>query len=602
MATLMNPPAVVPALARRRPRGEATAAHYGLFGLLLLLLSLLMLYPLLLSVAAAFTSNGHFTTAWFASILRNPIFRGQLLNSLLLACVVTVICNVIAFPLALISRHFDFRFKTLWSSLVLVPMILPPFVGAIGLRRILGTFGALTVLLQDLHLLNPHEGIDWLVSGGFWSLAILMALGLYPIAYLNLQAALANIDPAMLEAAENLGGRRARNFFRITLPLAMPGVFAGSTLVFIWAFTDLGTPLMLLYPNVVSRSIWDDVAGTAQGQTSAGFAKVVVVLVISVLAYLIGKTLFGRSGNYAMTSKAAVGAVAKQVRGWRALWPTLPFAAVTFLALLPHMGVLLYSVTAIAIEPAAGWGAPNHFGWYRTILPDRYTLEGFRTVLNTPEIYGAILNSIEYAGVATVVDIVLGITAAWVLVRTRVRGKWLLDGLAMLPLAVPGIVMAFGFIAVLLQFGAGAILRTGPFWILVIAYSVRRLPYLVRSASGGLEQTSVTFEEAAANLGASPWRVLRKITLPLILANLIAGGLLTFSFAIMEVSDSLILAQLPKHYPITKMINVLGTDTAGPANVRNACALGVLAMVFMGVTILAAGQLLGKKLGALFRA
>ncbi len=172
----------------------------------------------------------------------------------------------------------------------------------------------------------------------------------------------------------------------------------------------------------------------------------------------------------------------------------------------------------------------------------------------------------------------------------------------MLPLAVPGIVMAFGFIAVLLQFNAGSILRTGPFWILVIAYSVRRLPYLVRSASGGLEQTSVTFEEAAANLGASPWRVLRKITLPLILANLIAGSLLTFSFALMEVSDSLILAQLPRHYPITKMINVLGNDMSGPANIRNACALGVLAMLFMGAMILIAGQLLGKKMGALFRA
>src|SRR5262249_24216085 len=150
----------------------------------------------------------------------------------------------------------------------------------------------------------------------------------------------------------------------------------------------------------------------------------------------------------------------------------------------------------------------------------------------------------------------------------------------MLPLAVPGIVMAFGFIAVALQAGLKDIFVTGPFWVLVIAYSVRRLPYLVRSAAGGLEQTSVTLEEAAANLGAGPWRVLWKITLPLILANIVAGSLLTFAFAMLEVSDSLILAQLPKHFPITKMINVLGTDMSGPANARNACALGVLAMVF----------------------
>lgn len=597
----MHPPAATPPLIHRER--SSTLRHYALLAVLLAVLALLMLYPLLAGVGAAFTENGRLTTTWIRSVLANRTFQGQLLNSLLLACVVTVFCNLIAFPLALIGRHFDFRGKLFWSSLILAPMILPPFVGAIGLRRILGTFGSLTVLLQHLHLVNAHEGIDWLTAGGFWALAALMALGLYPIAFLNLQAALANIDPAMLEAAQNLGGTRIRNFFRITLPLAMPGVFAGSTLVFIWAFTELGTPLMLQYPNVVSRAIWDDVAGASEGRSSSGFAKVLVVLAISVTAYVFGKMAFGRRG-YAMTSKAAVGATAVPLHGRKALLATLPFAIVTFLALLPHIGVVLYSFTAIAVEPAAGWGADGQFGWYRTIIPDRYTLAGYQALLQTPEIYGAVVNSIKYAGVATVIDLVLGIAIAWILVRSRVRegGRVALDSLAMMPLAVPGIVMAFGFIAVVLQWGGGDMLRNYPFWILVIAYSVRRLPYLVRSAAGGLEQTSVTLEEAAANLGAGPFRVLWKITLPLILANLIAGGLLTFSFAMMEVSDSLILAQLPKHFPITKMINMLGLDMSGPANVRNACALGVLAMLFMTAMILGAGMLMGKKLGAIFRA
>ena len=248
----------------------------------------------------------------------NRTFQGQLVNSLLLAVVVTVFCNVIAFPLALIGRHFDFFGKGVISALVLAPMILPPFVGAIGLRRILGTFGSLTVLLQDIHVIGAHEGVNWLSAGGFWALAVLMALGLYPIAYLNLQASLANIDPAMLEAAENLGGRRWRNFWKITLPLAMPGVFAGSTLVFIWAFTELGTPLMLQYNNVVSRSIWDEVAGATEGRSSTGFAKVLIVLLISVTAYVIGKMTLGR-GGHAMVSKAAVGATAVRLTGWRGM-------------------------------------------------------------------------------------------------------------------------------------------------------------------------------------------------------------------------------------------------------------------------------------------
>jgi iron(III) transport system permease protein len=141
-----------------------------------------------------------------------------------------------------------------------------------------------------------------------------------------------------------------------------------------------------------------------------------------------------------------------------------------------------------------------------------------------------------------------------------------------------------------------------PFLLLVVAYSVRRMPYLVRSASGGLQQTSVTLEEAASNLGASPWRVLVKITLPLIMANLIAGSLLTFAFSMLEVSDSLILAQSPAAFPITKMIYALGNDTSGPENVRNACALGVVAMMFLIVAIVSASLLMGKRLGAVFRA
>jgi iron(III) transport system permease protein len=585
-----------PARAERFPLGD-----YLLFGIIALVLAGLMIYPLLASVGAAFTENGTLTTHWIRAVLQNKVFVGQVGNSLLLAAVVTVLCNLIAFPLALIGRYYTFAAKGFWSTLVLAPMILPPFVGAIGLRRILGTFGSLTVLLQKLHLLDPHTGVNWLTTGGFWSMAVLIALGLYPIAYLNLQASLANIDPAMLEAAQNLGGTRVRNFFRITLPLARPGIFAGSTVVFIWAFTELGTPLMLQYPNVVSRAIWDEVAGATEGRSSIGFAKTVIVLAIAVTVYVLGKSTLGRSA-YAMTSKAAVGATTQRLTWGKGMLAALPFAAVSFVALLPHIGVILYSFTAIAVEPASGWGPEGQFGWYRTILPDRYTLEGYRAVLQTPEIYGAIFNSLKYSAAATAVDLVLGIAIAWLIVRGRAKGKIVLDALAMLPLAIPGIVMAFGFIAVLLQMGKGRVITTGPFWILVIAYSVRRLPYIVRSATGGLEQTSVTLEEAGANLGAGPWRVLWKITLPLIMANLIAGAILTFSFAMLEVSDSLILAQMQQHYPITKMILNLGTDMAGPANIRNACSLGVVTMGVMAVLIVGAKKLMGDKLGAVFRA
>ena len=184
--------------------------------------------------------------------------------------------------------------------------------------------------------------------------------------------------------------------------------------------------------------------------------------------------------------------------------------------------------------------------------------------------------------------------------RTTLPGRGLLDTFAMLPLAVPGLVLAFGYLAMTQEGRVFAFLNPtkDPTALLIIAYSVRRLPYVVRSVAAGLQQTSVALEEAAQNLGATPLRALRLITLPLISANLLAGGLLAFAFAMLEVSDSLILAQRQSDFPITKAIyelfNLLGEGR------YLASALGVWAMVFLGIALYGASRILGKKLGALF--
>jgi iron(III) transport system permease protein len=164
--------------------------------------------------------------------------------------------------------------------------------------------------------------------------------------------------------------------------------------------------------------------------------------------------------------------------------------------------------------------------------------------------------------------------------------------------------MAFGYLAITRDGQPLDFLMLGkhdsPILLLIVAYSMRRLPYIVRSAVAGFQQTSVSLEEAAQNLGASPLQSLKKITLPLITANLVAGGLLAFAFAMMEVSDTLILAQRPEDYAITKAMYILSGNLGnGPAL---ASALGTWSMVFLGVTLMGASLILGKKLGALFRA
>jgi iron(III) transport system permease protein len=238
-----------------------------------------------------------------------------------------------------------------------------------------------------------------------------------------------------------------------------------------------------------------------------------------------------------------------------------------------------------------------------TVLPGGYTLRHLAFVFQRSETASSILNSLRYAGTSTAVDLVLGCLAAWLIVRGRARGRAVLDGLAMLPLAVPGLILAAGYVTMT---APGTALEAigptvNPFLILVIAYSVRRLPFVVRGVSAGLQQVSPTLEEAARNLGASPARTAARITLPLVAANIIAAAVLSFALAVLEVSDSLILAQAQRFYPITK--EIYSQATSGNTDAANiAAALGVYGMVFLGGTLAVAAGLMGRRLGAIFRA
>ncbi len=541
-------------------------------------------WPILQILKGGFIdADGNLTFTYLAAVLSDPVYLGGLRTSFLLACTTTSIALLIALPLAFISDRYLFPGKGLLSSLVLIPMILPPFVGAIGIKQIFGQYGALNALLINLGLQPEGWTYDWFAANQFLGVAVVNALSLYPIIYLNAVAALANIDPAMEEAAENLGCTGFRRFFKITLPLMKSGLFAGGTIVFIWAFTELGVPLIFDYPQVMSVQIFYGLKDI--GGNPFPFALVAVMLFSTVVLYALGKGLFGRQA-YAMMAKATTSGGARALPVMPRILCTLAFAGVTFIAVLPHLGVVLVAFST---------------DWYASVLPNGYTLDNFRYALGNDLTVPAIANSLKFASLSTLIDLVLGIAIAYVVVRSKIPGRQVLDFLAMLPLAVPGLVLAFGYLAMSQEGKFFAFLNPveNPTVLLIIAYSVRRLPYVVRSAVAGFQQTSETLEEAAQNLGCPPLKATIKVTLPLIAANLIAGGLLAFAFAMLEVSDSLILAQKQAYYPITKAILEL-FQLLGDGKFI-ASALGVWAMVFLGVTIVGMGLLLGKKLGAIFR-
>lgn len=549
----------------------------------------LFLAPLWMVVSGGFRDAQGFTLKYLVGVFQNPIYAEGLWHSLLIATGTTSLALAISVPLAWLMTRFEFRGKKVAGALLLAPMILPPFVGAIGFQQMLGPYGVVNVLLG----LGP---VDWLGRSQYAGVVTLQALGLYPILFLNVSAALANVDPAMDEAAANLGCGPWRRFLRITLPLIMPGLFAGGTIVFIWSFTELGTPLIMNYTRCAPVQVFD--ALKEIGSNPFPYALVFVMLSTSVLLYSASKYFFGGRA-FAMQSKAATASTTRALAGWRGALALLPFVIVIGAALLPHLGVLLTSVAQTG-------------SWYRSILPQEFTGDHFATALGHGITVSSIRNSLIFSSLAVVFDAVVGIAVAFVIVRTEIRGRGLLDALAMLPLAVPGLVMAFGYLAISSQISNQDWVKNSAFWqslfdvrvnptlFLVVAYSVRRLPYMVRSAVAGLQQTSVTLEEAAANLGAGFFRRMWKITMPLIMANLIAGGLLAFAFSMLEVSDSIMLAQRAEYFPITKTIYELFQLIGAGRHV--AAALGVWAMAFLAITIAGSSILLGKKLGAIFRA
>ncbi|MDR3143612.1 MAG: iron ABC transporter permease [Puniceicoccales bacterium] len=554
------------------------------FGLTVVFLGCFFLWPIWQMLQGGFiNTDGRFTLGFFRLAFENPIYVRGLLNAITFAGASTAVALLIALPLAYFADRYEFLGKRFFTGIILLPLILPPFVGAIGVQQILGTHGTLNAALIHLGWMDAAHPYDWLGHYKFLGMVILNALGLFPVLYLNLVAALANLDPSLEEAAGSLGCRGLRRFFKITFPLMSPGIFAGCTLAFIWSFTELGIPLIFDYNRILPVQIYFGLKDI--GNNPLPYALTSIMLVFSVAFYAVGKILFGRH-HFAMMARATQVSGPRRIPWWKQGGCALLFAGVTFAALLPHAAVVIKSFAA---------------DWYSTLLPQFWTGHNFQIALGHPLTIPAIRNSLLYASCATGVALLLGIAVAFVVVRTKLPGRHILDTLTMLPLAVPGLVMAFGYLSMSQRGQAFAFLNPveNPTVLLIIAYAVRKLPFMVRSAVAGLQQTSISYEEAAQSLGCPPLRASLKITLPLVMANLTAGGLLVFSQTMLEVSDSIILAQKQQFYPITKAIyELLHTLADGP---YLACALGVWAMLFLGITILGLSSLLGKNLGSIFR-
>ena len=563
---------------------------YAFLLFLALFFACFLVYPLggLFSGAFFLTdAQGHrtFTLDFFKLLLDNRLYRDSFINSFEIGVLSTLFTALVSIPLAVLFTRCRFPGRGFLQPLLLAPLILPPFVGALGIKHIFARFGSLNLLLAHLGIVPLSTPIDWLGGSGMTGVIILEVLHLFPIFFLSVSAALANIDPSLLQAAANLGASAWRQFITITLPLARPGIYAGACIVFISAFTDLGTPLILNFSTTVPTQIFRVSSDVNIDQI--GYAFVVTTLVL-VLAFFLVVRRFGEAGANIMPARASHAIAEPELPFFSGWCVTLAVSALIFVAVLPHLGVIISSFAE---------------RWFFTVLPTQVTTQFYGEIFSNSINANYVTNSLLYSGLSTIVDLGLGLVIAHLLAREQFPGKSLLDALAMLPLALPGLVLAFGLLTSFRFHGAFEWMnpRTNPTFLLVISYSLRRLPYIVRAAYAGYQQTSITLEEASLNLGAGRWQTFRRITLPLIAPSLIAGSILTFCFAMLEVSDSLILAMETRFAPITRGIyEIMGRPSPDSASL--ACALGVLAMILLGGGLYLGSRIMGQRLGGFFRA
>ena len=537
--------------------------------------------PILYIFIGAFFTEGGFTTYYFTLMFTDPVLSESLRNSLMIGVYATILTSAIAVPLAFLMVRYEFPGKRFFQGLLLIPLVMPPFVGAIGMKQLFARYGSINLFLMNLGLMK--EPFDWL-GQGIPAIVILEALHLYPYLYLNTAAALANIDPTLEEQAQSLGATGFRLFRSVTFPLMLPGFLAGAIVTFVWAFTDLGTPLIFDYPYVLSRQIFSKVQDIRINPM--GYAMTVLTLAVAVVAVLVARR-YGSMRSYEMLGRGHITPRVRRIGDGKRRWSVTPvyigLLLVVFLALIPQISVVLTSIAKT---------------WFLSVLPQEYTLEYYYQAVTHPLTVSSVANSFIYSIGSTVIDVVLGIVIAWLLARKTFPGKDILDSTAMLPLALPGIIIAFGYISVF----SGTILNplNNPIPLLILSYSIRRLPYTTRAAYAGFQQTSVSLEEASQSVGASAFQTMIYITAPLIVANVLAGGIISFSSNMMEVSDSMVLAMTQPYYPITKAIYNLDLRLGDGPYI--ASALGILAMLITASCLLLANRLLGRSMGELFRA
>ena len=494
--------------------------------------------------------TGQYTLANYARIFSHQYYVKALNNTLIVGVAGRIGACLLGVPLAYCMSRYHIPGKSLISTLAVLALVSPPFIGAYAWIMIFGANGVVTNWFKLI-------GIETPTIYGYTGIILVFSLKFYPFVYLMTESAFSSINKSLEEAAENLGCTPFQRFRKVTLPLVFPAVSTGAILSFVLSIADFGTPSIIgRKVRTLSTVAYSQYTSELGGPPTLAVTVSMLMIAISIAALLLQRYIISKK-RYSSSLTNLSSPV--RLHGWRAgIVYTLCFSIV-IISVLPSL-VVVYTSFLETSGPVFTGG----FG-----------LSSYARVMS--EISRAVINSFVFASIAVILIALVSGMISYIIVRREGKMGGFLDTILMVPYLVPGIVMAIGFVTTFNRWPVDLMATAA---IIIMVVFIRRLPYGVRSTTASLRQIKPSIEEAAASLGARPFNVFLQVTTPLIMPGLIAGAMMSFITAINELSSTLILytgktITMPVHIYISVLDGEFGI----------AAALSTLLLVSTGICV-----------------
>lgn len=511
-----------------------------LIGISLFLFVILPLYKIF---QISLVEDGHFTLATFWKLLSKSYNRRPLFNSLKLGATVSFLGTVIGFIFAYAITRVEIPFKKFFRVVATFPIVSPPFVISLAAIMLFGNNGLIT-----RHLFNGYFNFE---IYGFNGLVLVETLAYFPTAFLVLFGVLQAIDPALEDAALDLGASKGKVFRTITLPLATPGIASALLLVFTQSLADFGNP-MIISGNYSVLSVQAYLRITGMYDLKGGAALALLLLIPSLIAFFLQKYWVSKKSYVTVTGKPSASRIKTDE-------PIIKNSVLGMCLFLTGVILLFYGMV-IGGSFVKVWGA-NH----------ALTLDNYRHVFTVG--WEFIKDTLILSSIATPISGILGMVIAFLVVRKKFPGKGLMEVVSLLSFAVPGTVVGIGYI---LAFNQRPLLLTGTASIIIILFIFRRIPVGIRAGIAELQQIDPYIEEASTDLGADSATTFRRITLPMITPAFFSG--LAFSFVKCMTAISAIIFVVSGKW---NLITVAILGSVENADLSQAAAFSITIIIFI---------------------